>query len=278
MLSRLEARRPPFWIATGLVCVAGVGAVNVWAGSEMSLSLFYLIPSLLVTWFAGRAAGLAIGVAGTGMWLAADVLSGQTYSHTFIRYWNAGARLVFFVLVTLLLPALKELEREKQTARVDPLTGVANRRFFFEVAQRELDRSQRNGRSLSIVFLDPDRFKTVNDELGHHVGDEVLRTVATHAKAQLRKTDVIARVGGDEFVVLLPEADQDASRAIVSRIQRALSDEMRRSQLRVTFSIGVLTCHSPELTPDELVTKADELMYSVKRRGKNGVAYAVYPG
>ena len=115
--------------------------------------------------------GIVIVVASAITWFAADFLAGQSYSQApVIRYWNAAIPLGLFVVVTLLFPALKELEHEKEAARIDDLTGAANRRFFFEVAQRELDRSQRYKRPFAIAYIDLDGFKAVNDQLAIESG------------------------------------------------------------------------------------------------------------
>ena len=130
MLAGLGKRSPLFWMTTGFIFVVAVGVVDFLTGSEIAFSLFYLIPIVLVTWFSGRNLGFPISGTSAIAWFVADALSGQTYSQPAILYWNATVRLGFFVIVTLLLPALKELEREKENARIDYLTGAANRRFF----------------------------------------------------------------------------------------------------------------------------------------------------
>lgn len=277
-LSNLEHKSPLFWMTTGCVLVAGVGIGDYVTGEELSFSLFYLIPIALVTWFAGMRGGLGMSVISAMTWFIADSLSGQTYSYPVVRYWNAAVHLSFFVIVTLLLPALKAVEREKLTARTDDLTGMANRRLFFEVLQNELNRSQRYKRPFTIVYIDLDGFKAVNDRSGHQTGDKLLCAVANRAKSLLRATDIMARVGGDEFVILLPELDQDPAQIVVPKIQSALLDEMRRNDWPVTFSIGALTYREGPITADGLTSGADELMYSVKKNGKNAIAYAVYAG
>jgi diguanylate cyclase (GGDEF)-like protein len=265
-LSNLEKRSPLFWLIAGLLFVAGVGLADFWTGSELAFSLFYLFPIVLVTWFAGKKPGIFISAISAVSWYVADELGGQIYSQPLIRYWNTVVRLAIFILVTQLLPALKELEREKELARVDYLTGAANRRYFFEVAQRELDRFERYQRPFSIAYIDLDDFKGVNDQWGHKIGDKCLRMVADQLAKFIRNTDTLARLGGDEFVLLLPEADQAAAQLIISRIRDSLLDEMQRNNWMVTFSIGILTCHQVKMTADELVRKADELMYTVKKR------------
>ena len=278
ILANLERKNSLFWITAGLIFVLSIGFADFETGSELAFSLFYLIPIVLVTWFAGKKIGLVISISSALTWFAADALTGQAYSQPIIRYWNATVRLGFFIIVTLLLPALKELGRAREMARIDYLTGVANRRFLFEIGQRELDRTQRYKNPFTVAYIDLDGFKTVNDRWGHKVGDKLLCIVVNQAKKYLRKVDTIARLGGDEFILLLPETDQAASQIIVSRIQFALLNEMKRNDWPVTFSIGVLTCRHAQITIDELIKKADELMYSVKKNGKNAVAYEVYTG
>jgi diguanylate cyclase (GGDEF)-like protein len=277
-LANLEKKSALSWMATGCLFVASIGILDIATGSEISFSLFYLIPIALAGWFSGRNLGLAISVISALMWFIADVLAGQSYSLPIIRYWNAAVRLGFFVLVSLLLPKLKALEREKAIARLDDLTGAANRRHLFEVAQAELDRSQRYKRPFTIAYIDLDGFKAVNDQSGHRTGDKLLCAIASVAKSHLRKTDLVGRLGGDEFILLLPEIGHDAARVTVRKIQSALLDEMRRNHWPVTLSIGVVTYVDGPITVDELIRRADELMYSVKETGKNAIAYATCAG
>jgi diguanylate cyclase (GGDEF)-like protein len=274
----VNKRRPIFWAIVGLIGVFCVGIADFLTGWQLSFSIFYLIPIALVTWFAGRNLGLVMSIASTIVWFTADNLSGQPYSQPIFPFWNAGVRLGFFILVSFLLPALKEREHEKEIARRDDLTGAANRRQFFEVAQAELERFQRYQHPFTIVYFDIDDFKTVNDQWGHQIGDQLLCSVVNRAKLALRKTDFLARLGGDEIVALLPETGQEEAKIAVSKLQKALLDEMRSRNWPVTFSIGTITCLDAHLTADELLSKADDLMYSVKKNGKNAIAYAIYAG
>ena len=170
------------------------------------------------------------------------------------------------------------MEREKELARTDFLTGAPNARHFHDLVQQEIDRFQRYRRPFSIAYLDLDNFKTVNDLFGHGVGDKVLCAVVQRVGSRLRKTDVVARLGGDEFAFLLTETDREAAQAIIVEIHRDLLIEMQRQDWPVTFSIGVLTCLDTPQSADELIKKADNLMYSVKKNGKNAVSYSTYTG
>jgi diguanylate cyclase (GGDEF)-like protein len=140
--------------------------------------------------------------------------------------------------------------------------------------QMEIDRSKRYQHPLTIAFIDIDNFKSINDQFGHLAGDKVLETVASTMKQHLRKTDVVARVGGDEFAILLPEADTNVAQTAISKMQHGLINEMQINHWLVTFSIGVLTFTIPPVSVDEAINIADKLMYSVKNSGKNNISYA----
>ena len=242
--------------------------------------MFYLFPISLVTWFGGIRIGVATSVASDLSWFIADAISGHPYSHPAIPYWNTAIRFSVFLIVAMLMFALrKAYENEKGLARIDNLTGAANARFFSELVQMEISRSQRNKQPFTIAYVDLDNFKSINDHFGHSMGDKVLCTIAKQAKRHLRKVDVVARLGGDEFAFLLPETDQAEAQVAISKIQNHLLDEMRRNNWPVTFSIGVLTCiNMSQKTTDELIRQADDLMYSVKNNGKNSICYSVYVG
>ena len=262
-----------FWILIGSALLGAIASVDVATGPELAFSVFYLAPIVLVTWFAGRAWGLVFDLLGAFAWFMADELSGQTYAQPGIRYWNAAVRLAFFVIVTFLLPALRALESERELSRTDSLTRATSRRYFMELAQGEIDRSVRNKRTFALAYIDLDGFKEVNDRFGHQAGDDLLRSVVVRARQCLRKTDTLGRLGGDEFVALLPEATAEMSRGILDRLQSAIAEEGAAHNRPITCSIGVVVCHGNAVTPEELIHKADELMYSVKRAGKNATAY-----
>ena len=277
-LAKLETISAPAWIATGLIVLVLIGVADALTGHEVALSIFYLIPIFLVTWYAGRKPGVVISIIGALIWLIADIYDRQLYSQPYILFWNTFVRLAFFLIVALLIPALKELEREKHTARTDDLTGTANRRSFFETAGLEIERSKRYQHPFTLAYIDLDGLKTANDRFGHRVGDEILCAMVNRIHTELRNTDFLARLGGDEFALLLPETNQEAARSVISKIQSSLADEMQKNNWSVTFSIGVITCLNASITTDELVKRADTAMYAVKKNGKNGVLYSVYAG
>jgi len=279
IVAYLEKQGKLFWVITGIILIVAIGLVDLLTGYEIVFSLCYLFSVFLVTWFAGMRLGLVTSIASALVWLDADIASGHNYSHPAIYYWNSIIRFGFYMIVTLLLSALKEAhEHEKELARIDSLTGAVNARFFSELVQLEIERSKRYRHPFTLAYVDVDDFKAVNDRFGHSVGDQVLYSIVKHSRENMRKSDVIARLGGDEFAFLLPETEQSGAQVTISKIQTGLLDEMNRCGWPVTFSIGVLTCINMAQTSDELVNQADELMYSVKNTGKNGIRYSVFTG
>lgn len=170
------------------------------------------------------------------------------------------------------LHALKS-ELERQT-RTDYLTGIANRRSFFERAQSEFSRSRRHGMPMSVLAVDIDHFKRINDEYGHPVGDEVLREFARQCQGALRKEDLCARTGGEEFCILLPDSDVEMALATAERIRQLftghqLSQEQPR--LRITASFGIAGLHPGDANFGALFSRADRALYVAKDAGRDRV-------
>jgi two-component system cell cycle response regulator len=171
-------------------------------------------------------------------------------------------------------PAGRHLERLAGLARKDPLTGLPNRRALEEELPRALARALRAGEPLSVVVLDVDRFKEVNDRHGHAAGDAVLAAVAGRAAAALRGSDVIARFGGEEFAVVLPGADLARAAEAAERIREAVAAEAVTAggaALSVTVSLGCATLLPDERDARALLARADARLYEAKRAGRNRV-------
>ena len=266
------------WPAIGVAFTLLLGGIDYLTGYELSFSLFYLAPISLMAWYVGRSFAIALSFIAALVWLAADVANLHYYSHVGLYFWNTAIRLGFFVIVPVLLSALKQvLELERRLARTDTLTDAMNSRYFLEQVQNEADRANRYGRTFSLAYLDCDNFKEVNDRFGHNTGDEVLRRIVDGANGQLRSTDIIGRLGGDEFAIFFPETDREAAQSVVSRIQKSLKAEMESHNWGVTFSVGVLTCEGQACTGENLIKLADDLMYSIKKNGKDNAGYATLP-
>lgn len=157
-------------------------------------------------------------------------------------------------------------------AKCDSLTGLANRRIFDERIDPLIDNAQRHGHPLSMVSMDLDHFKQVNDELGHAAGDEVLRQVAATLTAMIRSSDILVRMGGDEFLLLLPDTDLGSARILAERLCRAVDelDIYTAADRRLGVSIG-LSQWQPGMTKEMWLQRVDELLYEAKGKGRNQV-------
>jgi len=277
LLTYLETFRKGWLTAIAVGIVFILGGIDYITGFELSFSFFYLIPVIMIAWSIGRNAGLTFSVLSASVWLTSNILSGQSFSNVFIGVWNTLIRFGFYAVVTVLVSELRHaLEEERLLANTDPLTGVLNRRSFNEVAEKRMIISEVNKHPYTMVYIDIDNFKMVNDKFGHAVGDLVLKTVVDTILKQIRNTDFLARLGGDEFAILLSDIDQKNAQSIVQRLQSALLEKMDINEWTITFSIGVLTVLSMPESVDKLVSMTDALMYEVKGKGKNAVQYSVY--
>ena len=277
ILTSLETLSRGWLTAIALGIVAILGFIDYATGFELSFSFFYLIPITMMAWGLGKDTGLFFSVLCSAVWLLSNLLSGEEFSSPAIGVWNTLIRFGFYSVVTVLLTELHHaLEEERVLANTDPLTGALNRRSFNEIAEKKMISAEINQRPYTLVYIDLDNFKAVNDVLGHATGDLVLKTIADMAHKHIRNTDFLARLGGDEFAILLIDTDQEHAEGIVQRLQAALLEKMDINDWGITFSIGVLTVLSMPQSVDKLVSLADALMYDVKRKGKNAIEYSTF--
>ncbi len=278
LIMRYLSKLPkPLLVSVGFVMVLLVGILSRTAGPQLSFAIFFVIPIALVTWFTKRWFGFIFSILSALAWLIADLTSGATYVPPDIPYWNGVVRLGSLLILTFVLSTLKStLTQEKEFSRIDFLTGARNRRYFIELIDMEINRARRYEHPFTVVCIDLDDFKTVNDCFGHSTGDILLRLIARTMRQNIRVTDTVARLGGDEFAILLPETGSNVAEVILQKIQKINSDIMRRHGWPVTLSIGVVTFASPPSTVDETLRISDQLMYSVKNNGKNSIQYEVF--
>lgn len=219
------------------------------------------------------------GVYATG----SDVLTGALHASN----WN----LLFLAIGALVLPIYsmgavmlvhdRMMSKALDDANRDFLTGVWSRRAFFDLAERELSRMRRTKRPLSLLVFDVDHFKNLNDTLGHAAGDQVLISIAHSATREIRVMDYLARIGGEEFAVLLPEVGEAAALVVAERVRCALNERVypelaqfgTAAPVSVSVSIGVATAQDEE-TISELLNRADKALYQAKASGRNAVSLA----
>jgi len=160
----------------------------------------------------------------------------------------------------------------EQAALHDPLTSAGNRRKFHMVAEMERERHIRHGHDLSVAFMDVDHFKMINDAYGHDVGDDVLRSLVLHLSDITRNIDLIYRWGGEEFAILMPETNLPMACEVSNRIRQHVEENIKFGEKPVTISVGVTQLRNQE-TVNNLIERADQLMYTAKDRGRNCVIH-----
>jgi diguanylate cyclase (GGDEF)-like protein len=253
------------------VLAAGVFLLNVRTPPELRLGILFIIPVLLAAWHDGVGWGisLAVGTALLRFSIGIDQMPLSTPLE--VRILNEVA---YLVVVGVAIAGLSQVRRSQDQLELlathDPLTNVLNARAFSRELAQELSRNRRYGRPLALIYLDLDDFKKVNDAHGHATGDAVLRLVADAMRAAVRAADIVGRLGGDEFGVLMPETDAVVAHAAASRLVAGVRTVFRGTP-SVTASIGVVAVAGTEAGTDELIRKADQAMYEAKRAGKDRV-------
>ncbi|MCI0416254.1 GGDEF domain-containing protein, partial [bacterium] len=234
--------------------------------------VFYAVPIFFGAWLAGPTVGIVFCCASVFAWMIVDLR--LTQWEPFIVLWNAALRLSFFIGISIVISLLKSnLEREKASARIDFLTELPNRRVFLAAANQERERAIRHKHPLTIAYVDLDDFKEMNDRSGHDIGDILLKEVGSVLKQNIRSSDSVARIGGDEFVVLLPETNFESGQVAIHKLQESWKKQMRDKHWNISLSIGAVTYveHFPEVK--EMLTEADRLMYAAKASGKNRIRH-----
>jgi len=186
----------------------------------------------------------------------------------------AGMERRYALIVRDITDKREAAEDLRRATIMDHLTGIANRRAFFDAAARELERWRRAPRPVSLLLIDADHFKNVNDRYGHAAGDAVLRSLATTLSGCAREIDVVARLGGEEFVVLLPSTDTAGATTVAERIRAAVAAsavEVNGNLIRCTVSIGISSMERDITGLDALIERADKALYVAKAAGRNRV-------
>jgi diguanylate cyclase (GGDEF)-like protein len=253
-------------VALGLAFIALGGLVDITTGRDLSLSIVYVAGVAFMAWIGSFRIGLIGGIA-AGAAVLTDGLVNSVGLAAAIS--NAVTAFALLIATAAIVDRLrKALIRESNEARYDPLTGLPNRRACEERGALELARLERLGDALSVAFLDFDGLKQVNDNRGHAAGDAALVHLATSSQKLLRPTDMLARIGGDEFVLLLPHTDYDEATTVIRRIQARLAEADGGEPASVT--VGLVTWRSAPPSVEQLFVEADALMYSAKRRRDTG--------
>lgn len=251
-------------------------------GNELAEFAFWLAPflGLQFLWF-----GIRMGRRTAVAWLALLALVpvpaawtgrlpvGAVYGLSMLILAGATSIFVYHVLGRTLIRFGEEKRAVEHLAVTDHLTGIANRRGLGARLFEELARTERYGGDISVLVMDLDHFKRINDEHGHQVGDRVLREIAGILAAECREADTVGRWGGEEFMAVLPAIDADEATAVASRIRRVVAEHGFRDAVNVTVSVGVAEFRAGEQL-DDLLARADDALYRAKEAGRDRVELA----
>ncbi|PLY01948.1 MAG: hypothetical protein C0623_04755 [Desulfuromonas sp.] len=269
----LDSKGPRFVFPVAILCVFLVGVFDQYAPKEMTHSFMYLLPISFVSWFCNRIYGIALSVLCTAIWAMNNI-----HPEVIITVWNILSTFVFFSMLVFLLNKTRELfENEKALSRTDTLTGAINLRAFKEMVEHEMLRSEREGLTYTIAYIDLDDFKQINDTYGHSAGDQLLKSIVGTISQNLRKTDILGRLGGDEFAIFLPATDRSSVETVMQKIHIKLAELVDSLSYRTSISAGAIICEAGTHSFDQLISVADNLMYQVKSSGKNNTFYLHFP-
>ena len=266
----------PKWqiLLFGFILILMLGFVD-YLTRDFSLTIFYILPVFIGTWFVNNWAGIAFSfISGVVIIIIRYLPSTTFFTPTHIHIWNTCMEVFFLLVVNILFILLKkEVHLATSLSLIDPLTGIHNRRSLLERAKYEIEQSRRHQRPMTVAYFDLDNFKAVNDKFGHDIGDNLLCIVAQVLQNINRSTDMVARIGGDEFVILFPETTTEPASEILLRIKDHLLEAMRHNNWPVTFSIGAVTFINPPASVEAMFKEADAKMYAVKNTGKNKISH-----
>lgn len=272
-----EALGAPAYVVEGSVAVTVATLLVLLTGRDAS-PFFFTFPLIVAgaALVATPRATIVLVMAATAGYLVAVLVARTTPvgPETVARIAVALAALLLLAYVAMVIVRehRASLRLAMRLATRDPLTGLVNRSVLFSAIEREIARSARSGRGFCLLMMDLDDLKTINDRFGHIEGDRALRDVGSVIQSGVRRIDVAARYGGDEFVVLLPETDPTGGFVLAEKIRQGAA-ELGVSGLgrSATLSVGVVSFPRDGRTPDELLVSADQAMYTSKRLGRNRV-------
>lgn len=264
VLNYLESRskRAMALIAIGMTIFLGI--LDFETGAEIHFLVIYLLPIALASWYLNRNSGIYIATMCSLVWLVADSLGGRFYSSPWIAGWNFLMRTGAFVVISLSQSQLRaKFDALSELARRDFLTGLPNGRAFYELTAREMERAY-GVEPLTLAFIDLAGFKWINHRLGYATGDQMICTIAHAIRQHVPRPDLVGRIGGTAFAVLLPKIGSDGANSILEQVHTALKDERRKYSQPVTFFISAIACTKAPQSIAELMHQAEAQMTRMK--------------
>ncbi len=279
ILHIFENRKPTSILLASsvILCLISIGSIIV--GNVSYFEPLFVLPVVLISWYSSKSVIFLFAAFTTSVVLITiNIIEGSPFDTNTLLFYGMPHFFAYLVLALLITNFKNVYTKENIAADTDALTGICNSRSFYLSLANEIIRSSRFNHVFTLAYIDIDDFKEINDSLGHSAGDRLLKEVAFCLKNTLRKTDVVARLGGDEFACLLPESEQADAKIAFSKMSKLLNDKMESQDWKVTFSVGIVTFEEIPEDLNEAIKITDELMYSVKNKTKNNVAYKNWYG
>lgn len=256
---------------TGYLAILAIFPLDVLTGSKVSFDIVYVIPLTFIALHCSKS-GLVIG---------ATILSISIQTLTLLTFADDSYQIKIFLFVMMFLSdtvlvlvarfARFNILEAERLSTTDPLTRLSNRRALEVSMKAEITRHKRYGGEFSLVLIDLDGFKGVNDTMGHHAGDRALILLADILREHTRKSDMVFRIGGDEFVVLMPNTEVDDCERICIGFCNLIAEKMKAASFPITASIGYTTIERTPALSVDILTIADKAMYAAKTSGKSRV-------
>lgn len=268
------------WLLTAacIVLIDLIARLHYVTGFAYEFNSLYTLPVLASAWWLGNITCVCTTVFCLADWAYTDVRLGGGQSGLLPLVCNTATRAVTIGCVIVLMKRLRRaLRQEWNNSRQDQLSGLWNRRYFFELGATILTFAKRHNLPVTMAFMDLDHFKEVNDTQGHAVGDDLLRIVAAAMQAHFRSEDVLARLGGDEFAVIMPGMTAQDARIRLESLRDKIREAMGQRRWPVTLSIGAASFAVVAGSIEAMVRAADAIMYEAKAAGRDRLVLRAYP-
>lgn len=276
IFSVLDAKHRVWVWVTCITLVCVITVMNNQLLTSVSLEPLLLLPVVIASWYGNLFTGLSVSFI-----TALAIL--VSYDHALLALPTTDAvytALVYLSALSILSILIDNFSAvfkvEEAAAEHDHLTGLLNTRGLTSLLEEEIARTKRYRHPFTIAYIDIDNFKAINDSKGHCAGDAILCKLANIITTSFRESDYIGRIGGDEFVCLLPETKQPDAKVVFDKLQRNLSMAFCNEDTVITFSIGVVTFESAPPSTQTALALVDKVMYRVKKLNKNDAAFQVY--
>jgi diguanylate cyclase (GGDEF)-like protein len=255
-----------------------IGILDIATSIEMHFLLLYMIPISLGSWFVSRAVGIYLAIFGSVVWFIADSLSGRAYSSQWVVYWNLLMRISGFAIFAITQASLRsKLDELSQHASRDFITGLPNGRAFYELVAKEL--SHGSGlQPMTLACIDISGLQLVNERMGYPAGDQMMCKIAHTICQNAARPDLVGRLAGTSFAMLLPETAADGANGILEKLHTALKEERRKFAQPVNFYISAVACTKTPRTVAELMQEADSQMIRMKYAKKDFIQIVTSEG